>query len=182
MESLSALRSRADPGSAPALPLPSRSSSATAGLRSGAAGDGPPICTGVAAPRFVAGAMAAMWLAYTRNVPALAARAPLGDTYVMTGTSDARIACTMSRMAVSRPPGVSMVTTTSDASVSAASRSLRTKKSLVAGPIGPETGSRTPLGPEGDEAPASSIQPAASSAAAAQARCVTKRTALMAAS
>ena len=41
---------------------------------------GPPICTGVAAPRLVAGAMAATWLAYSRNVPALAARAPLGET------------------------------------------------------------------------------------------------------
>src|SRR6185503_18337281 len=35
-------------------------------------GGSPPIDTGVAAPRFVAGAIAAMWLAYMMYVPALA--------------------------------------------------------------------------------------------------------------
>ena len=46
----------------------------------GSDGDSPPIETGVAAPRFVAGAIAAMWLAYRMYVPALAARAPGGET------------------------------------------------------------------------------------------------------
>src|SRR5690349_1639775 len=43
-----------------------------------AGGGSPPMETGVAAPRFVAGAIAAMWLAYMMYVPALAARAPEG--------------------------------------------------------------------------------------------------------
>src|SRR5581483_672513 len=77
-----------------------------AGLGSGAGS--PPIDTGVAAPRFVAGAIAAIWLAYRIYVPALAARAPGGDTYVATGTVDARIERMMSRIAPSRPPGVSI--------------------------------------------------------------------------
>src|SRR5262247_1215313 len=70
------------------------------GFSSGLEGSppGPPICTGVAAPRFVAGAIAATWLAYRMYVPALAARAPLGHTYVATGTGDARIVRMMSRM------------------------------------------------------------------------------------
>jgi hypothetical protein len=56
--------------------------------------------------------MAAMWLAYRMYVPALAARAPLGKTNVATGTGDARISLMMSRIEVSRPPGVSSFSTT----------------------------------------------------------------------
>jgi hypothetical protein len=37
------------------------------------------MATGVAAPRFVAGVIAAMWLAYRMYVPALAAREPGGS-------------------------------------------------------------------------------------------------------
>ena len=133
------MRSSAEPGSAD---LASSSLSRGGGLDAD-----PPICTGVAAPRFVAGAIAATWLAYTRNVPALAARAPLGDTYVTTGTSEASIACTMSRIDVSSPPGVSIVTTTTEARCSFASLRALTKKSLVAGPMGPEIGSRMPPSP-----------------------------------
>jgi hypothetical protein len=47
-------------------------------------------------------------------VPALAARAPEGDTYVATGTGDARIARMMSRIEVSSPPGVSIRSTISE--------------------------------------------------------------------
>ena len=45
-------------------------------------------------------------------MPALAARAPGGETYVATGTGEARIARMMSRIDVSRPPGVSISITT----------------------------------------------------------------------
>ena len=41
-------------------------------------------------------------------MPALAARAPLGATNAATGTGEARIALMMSRIDVSRPPGVSI--------------------------------------------------------------------------
>src|SRR5690606_30379936 len=67
-----------------------------------------PICTGVAAPRLVPGAMAAIWLAYSMYTPALAARAPLGATYIATGTGEARMFLIMWRMEVSSPPGVSI--------------------------------------------------------------------------
>src|SRR5882762_3620921 len=47
------------------------------------------------------------------KVPALAARAPLGATNDATGTGEARMALMISRIEVSRPPGVSMRSTTS---------------------------------------------------------------------
>jgi hypothetical protein len=56
--------------------------------------------------------MAAMWLAYRMYVPALAARAPLGETKEATGIGEARMALMMSRIAVSSPPGVSSFRTT----------------------------------------------------------------------
>ena len=83
---------------------------------SGVAGGVKPMDTGDAAPTLVPGAIAATWLAYRMNVPALAARAPEGATYVTTGTGDARMSCTIRRIDVSRPPGVSSVSTTSCAS------------------------------------------------------------------
>jgi hypothetical protein len=58
-------------------------------------------------------------------VPALAARAPSGATYVATGTGEARIALMIERMEVSRPPGVSSSSTTSAAPFSAALRMAR---------------------------------------------------------
>src|SRR4029079_7812903 len=82
--SLRTLRVIASPGSgAPSslgLDFESLSFCSPGGLRSGLGSSPPgaPICTGVAAPRLVAGAIAAMWLAYMMYVPALAARAPLG--------------------------------------------------------------------------------------------------------
>jgi hypothetical protein len=45
-------------------------------------------------------------------VPALAARAPLGNTNVATGIREARIALLISRIAESSPPGVSIFRTT----------------------------------------------------------------------
>ena len=63
------------PGSGAAAVLPD-----FAGVCAGGAGSEPPIDTGVAAPRLVAGAIAAKWQAYRMYVPALAARAPGGAT------------------------------------------------------------------------------------------------------
>ena len=69
----------------------------------------PPIPTGVEAPTFVAGAIAATWVAIKMNVPAEAARAPDGDTYPITGIVDAWMALMISRIEESSPPGVSIV-------------------------------------------------------------------------
>src|SRR5438477_9709395 len=101
----------------------------------------PPVTdTGEAAPRLVPGAIAAICDAYRMKVPALAARAPLGATNDATGTGEARIALMISRIEVSRPPGVSMRSTTSSVqSVDARSIERRTK-SAAAGPIAPSSG------------------------------------------
>src|SRR6476659_11262515 len=48
----------------------------------------PPDPTGEAAPMLVPGAMYARFEASVMNVPALAARAPLGETYTIVGTGD----------------------------------------------------------------------------------------------
>src|SRR5881394_3729511 len=73
----------------------------------GTGGDGcsgsPPMETGVAAPRLVAGAIAATWLAYRMYVPALAARAPLGATNAATGTGEARMSLMIWRIDKSSP-------------------------------------------------------------------------------
>jgi len=74
------------------------------------------------------------------NVPALAARAPLGATNDATGTGEARIALMISRIDVSSPPGVSMRSTTSCVPSVAARSMARRTKSAVAGPIAPSTG------------------------------------------
>src|SRR5438477_7398706 len=71
------------------------------------------------------------------NAPALAARAPDGETYAATGTGDARISCTIRRIDVSRPPGVSSVNTTSCAPSFEARERPRWTYSTVAGPIAP---------------------------------------------
>ena len=62
---------------------------------------------GVAAPMFVPGAMAAMWADMVMKVPAEAARAPPGATKTATGTGEANISLTMSRVLLTSPPGVS---------------------------------------------------------------------------
>ena len=74
------------------------------------------------------------------KVPALAARAPLGATNEATGTGEARIALMISRIEVSRPPGVSMRSTTSSVPSVAARSIERRTKSAAAGPIAPSSG------------------------------------------
>src|SRR4051812_13104176 len=103
-------------------------------------GTAPPMDTGEAAPRLVPGAMAAMCAAYRMKVPALAARAPLGATYTATGTGEARIALMISRIEVSRPPGVSICRITSSAPSLAARSMLRFAKWALAGPMAPSSG------------------------------------------
>ena len=66
---------------------------------------------GVAAPMLVPGDIAATSPAMVTNTPADAARAPLGVTQVRIGTLDPSIRFTMVRMLVSRPPGVSISST-----------------------------------------------------------------------
>src|SRR5205823_9580987 len=68
--------------------------------------------TGWAAPISVPGAIALTGQASMMNVPAEAALAPLGPVQQMTGTLDARIDRMMSRIDVSSPPGVSIVSST----------------------------------------------------------------------
>ena len=104
---------------------------------SGSNSGGPPIWIGVAAPRFVPGAIAAMWLAYRIYVPALAARAPLGATKTATGTGEARMARMICRIEVSSPPGVSSCNTTRGVPSTAACCIPRSMKSALAGAIGP---------------------------------------------
>ena len=53
------------------------------------------------------GAIAATCAAYVMNTPADAALEPAGATYTIIGTSEERIAFTISLMDKSRPPGVS---------------------------------------------------------------------------
>jgi hypothetical protein len=67
---------------------------------------------GVAAPMFVLGAMTATCAASVMNVPALAARLPLGPTHTITGTGELRTVFTISRVAFRSPPGVSSAMTT----------------------------------------------------------------------
>src|SRR5207247_5796501 len=67
----------------------------------------PPSMTGDAAPMLVAGAIAAMWAASVMKTPAEAARAPVGATKMITGTSAFNIRWTITRMDRSSPPGVS---------------------------------------------------------------------------
>ena len=64
--------------------------------------------TGVAAPTFVPGAIAATSHDNSTNDPADAARAPDGATKQTTGTWAFRIACVISRVDETRPPGVSI--------------------------------------------------------------------------
>ena len=106
----------------------------------------PPMETGEAAPRFVPGAMAAMWLAYKMNVPVLAARAPLGATNTATGTGEARIALITSRIEVSSPPGVSTRTMMSSRLSFAARRWPASRKCALAGPTAPSSGTATSTG------------------------------------
>jgi hypothetical protein len=66
---------------------------------------------GVDEPMFVAGAIAAMSEASVIQTPADAERAPLGETYVITGIFEAISVLTILRIDSERPPGVSMTIT-----------------------------------------------------------------------
>jgi hypothetical protein len=59
---------------------------------------------------------------------------------VTTGKGESMIARMIERIEVSSPPGVSMRRTTTSAPAAAASSIDRPIRSLVAGPIGPSTG------------------------------------------
>jgi hypothetical protein len=87
----------------------------------------PPICTGLAEPMFVPGAMAARWAATVMKAPALAARLPDGPTHTATGRGLASWAFMIRRMEVSRPPGVSRRITTAAAPSAAAASSPSTR-------------------------------------------------------
>ena len=69
----------------------------------------PPDPTGEAAPMLVPGAMYARFEASVMNVPALAARAPLGETYTIVGTGASSRPETMRCVASRLPPGVLIV-------------------------------------------------------------------------
>src|SRR5205085_5749684 len=73
------------------------------------AGLPPPMLTGCADPMLVPGAITATSAASVMYIPADAARAPEGETNTTTGTFAAIVRWMMSRIEVSRPPGVSMV-------------------------------------------------------------------------
>ena len=90
---------------------------------------------------FVPGAMAAMWADMVMNVPAEAARAPPGATYTATGTLAPNIAFTISRVLVTRPPGVSRRMTRSCAPLLAASSMPNAMYSEVPGDMASATSS-----------------------------------------
>ena len=97
----------------------------------------PPIWTGLAEPMFVPGAMAATWAARVMKAPALAARLPLGATNTITATRAASCTLMMSRMEVSRPPGVSSWITRAAAPSLSAALILWTRNSAATGVMGP---------------------------------------------
>ncbi|OLD75578.1 MAG: hypothetical protein AUG87_12505 [Candidatus Rokubacteria bacterium 13_1_20CM_4_70_14] len=92
----------------------------------------PPSMTGDAAPMLVAGAIAAMCAASVMKTPAEAARAPVGATKMMTGTSAPNIRWTIARMDRSSPPGVSSWMTSAWArSLCARSSASPTRRSVT---------------------------------------------------
>ncbi len=86
-----------------------------------------PSITGCAAPAFVPGAIAATSAASSRKNPAEPARLPAGSTYTITGTGDARMLCTISRIESSSPPGVFIRISTAAAWVRSASARPRSR-------------------------------------------------------
>ena len=83
----------------------------------------PSPATGCAAPTLVPGAMAAMSAASRMTKPAEAPRAPEGPTKTATGVRQLSIRSMIWRMEVSRPPGVS-IRTTSRGAPAASARSI----------------------------------------------------------
>ena len=82
----------------------------------------PPEPTGDAAPMFVPGAMYARCEASVMNVPALAARPPLGATHTIVGSGASRSDETMRWVESSAPPGVLSLMITAGEPSSAARR------------------------------------------------------------
>ena len=88
---------------------------------------------GWAAPASVPGAMAAMSADSSRKKPAEPARLPEGSMKMMTGTGEASMSATISRVESSRPPGVPMEMRTAEAWRAAASSRPRLRYSAVMG-------------------------------------------------
>ena len=66
---------------------------------------------GVDEPMFASGAMTSRSAASEIQTPAEAARAPFGETYTITGTGETSSSCTIFRIELSSPPGVSSTIT-----------------------------------------------------------------------
>ncbi len=88
---------------------------------------------GCAAPALVPGAIAATSAASSRKNPAEPARLPEGSMKMMTGTGDASMSATISRVESSSPPGVPMEIKTAAAWRLAASSRPRFMYSAVIG-------------------------------------------------
>src|SRR5271169_6993449 len=89
--------------------------------------------------------------------PAEAAREPVGYTYVTTGTGERRMAWMMSRMEVSRPPGVLMVMRIRLACSVLACAISRTRYSESIGSISPSMRSSTTVEFVGDAVDAGGV-------------------------
>ncbi len=99
--------------------------------------------TGCAAPTFVPGAIAATCAESRMKVPAEAAREPAGETKAITGRRAFRIACVISRIEESSPPGVSIVSRTAVAPSSWARSISRVMWSATKGSTTPSSGIST---------------------------------------
>ena len=108
-------------------------------LRASVESIGPCMLMGVAAPMLVPGLIAATSPAITTNTPAEAARAPPGVTQVMTGTREASMRLTMSRMLVSSPPGVSTSITSARSPLASARSIARSSARAETGETGPSS-------------------------------------------
>ena len=93
--------------------------------------------TGCAAPMFVAGAMAATCPAIVMNIPADTARAPAGETYVMTGTRELSKRPVIRNVECARPPGVSIWKATAAAPCPSARATMRSTYCAVTGLMTP---------------------------------------------
>ena len=80
----------------------------------------PPMATGCDAPMWVSGAIAATSAAIMIKAPADVARAPWGAVYTMIASLLLSMACMISRVESSRPPGVSSSMSTACAPCSSA--------------------------------------------------------------
>ena len=92
---------------------------------------------GEAAPVWVPGAMAATSAERRMKKPADAPREPAGATYTATGARESMMCWMMSRIDVSRPPGVSMVIRTNAAPLPLAWSMPPSTYSAMTGSISP---------------------------------------------